>query len=43
MTFLHSIRDTVIRDKVRTILQKKPLMDRCSRGNNRCTRKAALE
>jgi hypothetical protein len=30
MPFLHGIRDPVIRDKVRTVLQEEPLKDRCS-------------
>jgi hypothetical protein len=36
-------RDTVIGDQAGTVLQEEPLKDRCSRRDNGCARKAAVE
>jgi hypothetical protein len=37
------IRDTVFRDQARTMLQEEPLKDGSLRGDNRRTKKAAME
>jgi hypothetical protein len=41
--FLHGIRDMVIREKARTMLQEEHLKDGRSRGYNGCAKKAAME
>jgi hypothetical protein len=43
MPFLHGVKDTVVTDKARIMLQEEPLKDGCSRGDSGHAMKAALE